>query len=116
MADTTTQTPNSAARKKSVAPTSPRAPASPVKAKTPILRTIPAGSKIADDAVVTLVAAANPKAPGSKANARFARYPKSATVRDVLKIDGGPVMADLRYDYERAFIDIVPPPTRPAKK
>jgi hypothetical protein len=83
----------------------------------PIVRTIAPGSRIDPDAILTMKVE-NP-CTGVKNHARWeAGYPnkgQSATVKDILAIAGGPTIGDLRYGYERAWIDIEPPPA-PAKK
>jgi hypothetical protein len=92
-------------------PAAPKAAEPPARARHPIIRTIPAGSRIDPDAIVT-VHVANPKI-GIKNHARWEG--ESATVKDILAVPGGPTVGDLRYDYERAFIDIVPVPAKPDK-
>jgi hypothetical protein len=99
--------------------TDPKPPPRPAKVKAQIVRVIPPGSKIADDAIIT-VNVPNPKVKGNKNWQRWeAGYPKpgaSKAVKDVLATSGGPTIGDLRYDFERGFIDIVPAPAAATKK
>lgn len=118
--DTTTLVPPAAAKgvkapkaKAAKAPPAPK-PAAPVKAKAPIVRVVAAGAKIDPEAVVTVLVD-NPKAPGSKAHGRFARYATGHTVKYNLAVSGGPVIADLRYDFERRFVDVTPAPAHTVK-
>jgi hypothetical protein len=95
----------------------PAAAPAPVRAKHPIVRAIGAGSRIDPDAILTMNVD-NP-CTGVKNHVRWeAGYPKkgqSATVRDILAIAGGPTVGDLRYGFERAWLDIEPAPAKPKK-
>lgn len=58
----------------------------------------------APDAVITLLAAANPKRPGTSAHIRFGYYQTGITVAGFLTAGG--TVADLKWDSERKFIKI----------
>lgn len=47
----------------------------------------------------------NPKRKGSKAYTRFEKYMKATTVAKFLELGG--LKADLRYDSEKGFVEIV---------
>lgn len=59
---------------------------------------------VADSAIVTVLAAVNPKREGSKAHARFAFYKDGKTVAETL--DAGVTTPDLVYDAKHGFISI----------
>lgn len=106
-------------KRKAEAPnaTTPPAPAARIRAKHAIVRTIPRGSRIDPDAMITM-RVENP-CTGIKNHARWsAGFPEkgqSARVKDILAVPGGPTIGDMRYSWERAWIDIAPPPA-PIKK
>jgi hypothetical protein len=93
----------------------PPKPTSPIRAKFAVLRYIARGETIDPNAIVTVVATSNPKLPGSKTHLRFAKYASGKSVKENLAIEGGMTIADLRYDYERGFLDlsIEPKTTKP---
>ena len=59
---------------------------------------------IADEAKVTFTRKGNPKREGSKAHKRFSKYMGSKTVAEYLDREG--TKADLKYDWEKGFIEI----------
>jgi hypothetical protein len=61
-------------------------------------------TNVSSNAKISFRVRSNPKREGSKAHARFASYMKAKTVREYLDSDG--TKADLKYDWEKGFIDI----------
>ena len=61
-------------------------------------------SPVAKDAVIELLAKANPKRPGSKAHERFALYRDGMTVEQAIEL--GLTFEDLRYDSGKAYIQV----------
>lgn len=54
------------------------------------------------DAAITVLAASNPKRPGSKSHARFALYRTGMSVREAM--EAGVTKADLRHDQDKGFV------------
>lgn len=59
---------------------------------------------IAESAAITFNRKGNPKREGSKAYLRYQNYMDAETVGEYLENDG--TKADLRYDWEKGFIEI----------
>lgn len=61
-------------------------------------------SEVSNENEVTFTVRTNPKREGSKAHSRFADYMGTETVESYLAAGG--TKGDLKYDWEKGFIDI----------
>jgi hypothetical protein len=95
-------------------------PVTPIKAKAPITRHIPAGTRIDPDAttVTCNVDIRDVKTQGNKNWIRAAAgYPKAGESKLLAAcIKDGVTKGDVLYDWCRGWLELDPPPAAPAKK
>jgi hypothetical protein len=100
------------------APPAPK-PATPIKAKAPITRHVPAGARVDPDAttVTCNVDIRGVKTHGNKNWTRAAGYPKAGESKLLAAcIKDGVTKGDALYDWCRGWLELDPPPAAPAKK
>jgi hypothetical protein len=94
-------------------------PATPIKAKAPITRHVPAGARIDPDAttVTCNINIRDVKTPGNKNWVRAAGYPKAGESKLLaVCIKDGVMKGDVLYDWCRGWLELDPPPDAVSKK